>query len=88
MLSEMCEIKAGMEVKIVTEKPTETADLSLWGLTDSEETARVPAWDPPRPSEFCGSCIAWSFVGPLAVSLKCELAFWNLFSMVGCLVQP
>lgn len=36
-------------VKIMMEL-TETADVTLWELTDSELTARKSAWDQPRHS--------------------------------------
>ena len=32
-------------VKVMMGKPTETADLSSWALTDSGPTVREPAWN-------------------------------------------
>ena len=69
----------GEGVKIMMEKPTETADLSLWERIDSGTHLHLG-----------DSCIAWSFVGPLAMGqdryLMHGLALWSLSPVVGCLL--
>lgn len=40
----------GGKVKIMTGKPKETSDLSLWELVDSGWTVRELIWDLPQPS--------------------------------------
>lgn len=50
-------------VKIMTGKPIETADMSLWELVDSEHGNRHRNYlDPLHVGD---SCIAWSFVSHL-----------------------
>lgn len=37
--------QGGVLLNIMMVKPTDTADPSLWELTDSRQTDREPAWD-------------------------------------------
>lgn len=68
------------EIKVMTEEPTETADLSLWEHMDSGPTVREPARDWPRSSACVWQCVVWSvFVRFLAVRSGLILALsWLL----------
>ena len=46
-------------IKIMTEKLTETADLNMWKLMDSEPTGSLHETD-LDPLHVCDSCVSWS----------------------------
>lgn len=53
-------------VKVLTEEPTETAELSSWENIDFRPTVRESVWERPRPSA-CVRQLCCLFVRLLAV---------------------
>ena len=77
---------------VMTEEPTETADLSSWELRGSEPAARKPSWDWPMPSvyvwQLCRLVYLWgSYQWDQDMSLELQLVFRILFPMLSCLSQ-
>lgn len=74
-------------------KPTESAVLKSWKLTDSRLTAREFVWDKSRPSP-CGQqlcnlvCLRGFYQGDQDLFMVNDPTFWNPFPLVGCFAQP
>jgi hypothetical protein len=48
-----------------TRRPTESTNLGLWGLTETEPSTKEHVWTGPRPPyTYYSSCAAWSSYGP------------------------